>query len=219
MAGCSTALDLAERGYRVVLLEGQRIGWGASGRSGGQAITGYACGQEALERQVGFENARRMWDISVEGLRLLRERVERHSIACDLHWGQIHVALKRRQRDELLHELEQLETRYQYPHLQFVEREGVETLLATKRYCAGVYDRGSGHLHPLNYTLGLAGAARKLGATIHEQTRALRIERSSPPVVHTPNGSVRCRYLVLCGNVYLDGVAPELARTIMGVGT
>src|SRR5919112_4767943 len=87
IAGCSTALHLAERGYRVVLLEAHRIGYGASGRSGGQAITGYACGQHKLERQVGFENARRMWDVSLEGLQLVRERVQKYSIDCDLHWG------------------------------------------------------------------------------------------------------------------------------------
>ena len=86
------------------LLEAQRIGYGASGRSGGQAIAGYACGQQKLEQQVGFENARRMWDISVEGLQLIRDRVARHAIDCDLHWGQLHVAIKERQRAELLAE-------------------------------------------------------------------------------------------------------------------
>ena len=109
IAGCSTALHLAERGYRVVLLEAQRIGSGASGRSGGQAITGYACGQHKLEQQVGFENARRMWDISVEGLQLIRDRVARHAIDCDLHWGQLHVAIKERQREDLLAEQRDLE--------------------------------------------------------------------------------------------------------------
>ena len=102
IAGCSTALHLAERGYRVVLLEAQRVGFGASGRSGGQAIAGYACGQPKLEQLVGFDNARRMWDISLAGLQLIRERVERHAIDCDLHWGQMHVAIKERHREELL---------------------------------------------------------------------------------------------------------------------
>lgn len=219
IAGCSTALDLAERGYRVVLLEGQRIGWGASGRSGGQAITGYACGQEALERQVGFENARRMWDISVEGLQLLRERVERHSIACDLHWGQMHVALKRRQRDELLQELEQLETRYEYSHLQFVEREGVETLLATKRYCAGVYDRGSGHLHPLNYTLGLAAAAHAAGVRIYESSAVNHLHIADRAKVQTTTGHVNARFVALCCNAYGEPLIPALRKRIMPVGT
>ncbi len=219
IAGCSTALDLAERGYRVVLLEGHRIGWGASGRSGGQAITGYACGQESLERQVGFANARRMWDISVEGLELLRERVERHSISCDLHWGQMHVALKNRQRDELLRELEQLETRYEYPHLQFVEREGVETLLATKRYCAGVYDSGSGHLHPLNYTLGLAAAAQAAGVHIYENSAVDHLHIADRAQVRTATGHVNARFVELCCNAYGNPLIPALRKRIMPVGT
>lgn len=113
IAGCSTALHLAERGYRVVLLEAHRIGFGASGRSGGQAITGFACGQHKLEQQVGFENARRMWDISVEGLRLIRDRVARHGIECDLQRGQMHVAIKARQRADLKAEQKELEDRYE----------------------------------------------------------------------------------------------------------
>src|SRR3954466_12553540 len=91
IAGCSTALHLAERVYRVVLLESQRIGWGASGRSGGQAIAGYACGQRKLIDMLGFEDARKLWDVTVESLALLRERVAKHSINCDLHWGQMQV--------------------------------------------------------------------------------------------------------------------------------
>lgn len=219
IAGCSTALDLAQRGYRVVLLEAQRIGWGASGRSGGQAITGYACGQELLERQLGFENARRMWDISVEGLKLLRERVERHAIACDLHWGQMHVALKSRQRDELLHEIERLETRYEYPHLQFVRREGIETLLATKRYIAGVYDSGSGHLHPLNYTLGLAAAAQAAGAHIYESSAVSHLHIADRAQVMTARGHVNARFVALCCNAYGNPLIPALRRRIMPVGT
>ena len=170
IAGCSTALHLAERGYNVVLLEAQRIGYGASGRSGGQAIAGYACGQHKLEQQVGFENARRMWDISLEGLNLIRDRVERHGIDCDLHWGQMHAAIKERQRADLLTEQQDLEKRYDYRQLRFMERAEVESVLATKRYCAGLYDAGSGHLHPLNYTLGLAAAAEAAGVRILENS-------------------------------------------------
>ncbi len=122
IAGCSTALDLAERGYKVVLLEGQRIGWGASGRSGGQAISGYASGQSKLVDQVGAENAKRMWDISLEGLQLIRDRVAKYNIDCDLHWGQMHVAIKPRQRDTLLHEKREAEETYGYRQLEFLER-------------------------------------------------------------------------------------------------
>lgn len=219
IAGCSTALHLAERGYRVVLLEAQRIGYGASGRSGGQAITGYACGQRKLERQVGFENARRMWDVSVEGLRLIRDRVERHAIDCDLHWGQLHVAIKERQRADLLAEQRDLQERYGYRQLRFMERADVESLLTTKRYCAGLYDAGSGHLHPLNYTRGLATAAAAAGVQIFENSAVTGLHIADPATVRTEGGSVRARFVALCCNAYGEPLVPALRARIMPVGT
>jgi gamma-glutamylputrescine oxidase len=219
IAGTSTALHLAERGYRVVLLESHRIGYGASGRSGGQAIAGYACGQGKLERQVGFENARRLWDISVEGLRLIRARVERHRIDCDLHWGQLHVAIKDRQRGDLLEERRHLEDRYGYRQLRFMERQEVESLLATKRYCAGLYDAGSGHLHPLNYTRGLAAAAAAAGVQVFENSAVAGLHIADPAIVKTARGSVRARFVALCCNAYGEPLIPALRARIMPVGT
>lgn len=219
ISGCSTALHLAERGYRVALLESHRIGFGASGRSGGQAIAGYACGQHKLERQVGFEDARRMWDISVEGLRLIRDRVERHAIDCDLHWGHLHVAIKARQREELLAERQDLENRYGYRELRFMERADVESLLATKRYCAGLYDAGSGHLHPLNYTRGLAAAAQAAGVQIFENSAVTDLHIADPAIVRTARGSVRARFVALCCNAYGEPLIPALRSRIMPVGT
>ena len=219
IAGCSTALHLAERGYRVALLESQRIGYGASGRSGGQAIAGYACGQGKLERQVGFENARRMWDISVEGLKLIRDRVARHAIDCDLHSGQLHVAIKERQRADLLGERQELENRYGYRELRFMERTDVESMLATKRYCAGLYDAGSGHLHPLNYTRGLAAAAAAAGVQIFEQSAVTGLHIDDPAIVSTERGSVRARFVAVCCNAYGEPLIPALRARIMPVGT
>jgi gamma-glutamylputrescine oxidase len=219
LAGCSTALELAQRGYRVVLLEAAHIGWGASGRSGGQAIVGYACGQPRLEQQVGFENAKLMWDISVEGLKLLRERVERHQIDCDLHWGYLHVALKNRQREELLRDLEEARDRYGYGPLRFLERAEVQSLLATTRYCAGLYDAGSGHLHPLNYTLGLADAAAAAGAQIFERSPATSLREGEPALVRTARGAVKARFVALCCNAYGDPLVPALRARIMPVAT
>lgn len=219
IAGCSTALHLAERGYRVVLLEAQRIASGASGRSGGQAIAGFACGQHKLEQQVGFENARRMWDISVEGLRLIRDRVARHAIDCDLHWGQMHVAIKERQRADLLAEQRELQDRYGYREVRFLERVAVESLLATKRYCAGLYDAGSGHLHPLNYTRGLAAAAEAAGVRIFENSAVTGLHIADPAVVRTERGSVQARFVALCCNAYGDPLIPALRSRIMPVGT
>jgi gamma-glutamylputrescine oxidase len=219
IAGCSTALHLAQRGYRVALLESHRIGWGASGRSGGQAITGFASGQQKLVQQVGFENARRMWDISIEGLHLLRELVGTHAIDCDLHWGQMHVAVKERQRAELRHELEEAGDRYGYHKLQYLERDAVQNLLATKRYLAGVYDSGSGHLHPLNYTLGLAAAAHQAGVQIYENTTATGLQLADPAIVTTSAGSVKAKFVAMCCNAYGNPLVPALRSRIMPVGT
>src|SRR5512143_2117225 len=120
IAGCSTALHLTERGYKVVVLEGRRVGWGASGRSGGQAIFGYASGQDKLAAQVGEDAAHRMFDISVEALDLLKDRVARHAIDCDLHWGQMHVAIKPRHESELKAWQDELVAKYGYTSLQWL---------------------------------------------------------------------------------------------------
>jgi gamma-glutamylputrescine oxidase len=219
IAGCSTALHLAERGYRVVLLEGRRVAWGASGRSGGQAIFGYAAGQDKLAAQVGRDAARRMFDVSVEALDLLRERVERHTIDCDLHWGQIHVAIKPRHETELKAWRDELAADYGYDSLRWLERGELRSLLATERYTGGLYDTRSGHLHPLNYTLGLASAAESAGVAIHEGSQVVGIGHGDPATVRTAAGSVRAKYVALCCNAYVDDLSPKLRARIMPVGT
>lgn len=218
IAGCSTALHLAEKGYRVVLLEGQRIGWGASGRSGGQAIVGFASGHRKIIDAVGLEDARRMWQVSIDGLDLIRERVARHNIDCDLHWGQMNAAIKERQREELLQEQSDLEKYFGYA-TEFMDRAAVQQILATDRYCAGIYDSHSGHLHPLNYTLGLAAAASNAGVQIHEHSQVIRVEHSDPAHIVTAHGSVRARFVALCCNAYAEGLEPVLRDRIMPVGT
>jgi gamma-glutamylputrescine oxidase len=220
IAGCSTALHLAERGYRVVLLEAHRVGWGASGRSGAQAIPGIACGQHKLQALVGDADARRIWDVSVEGLRLQRELIARHGIDCDLRTGQMHVAIKPRQERELRDEVATLHGEYGYDSIRMVEREELRAILASDRYIAGNYDSAGGHLHPLKYTQGLAAAAERAGVRIFEDSRALAYARVAGALeVTTATGRVRCRSLALCGNAWLGPFAPALSRKIMGVGT
>lgn len=230
IAGCSTALHLAERGYRVVLLEAELIGWGASGRSGAQAITGVACGQTKLETLVGAGDARRIWDMTVEALQLQRELIDRHRIDCDYVAGQMHVALKPRQERELREDVEVTHARYAHDSLRMVERDELRSLIASDRYIAGTYDSACGHLNPLKYTAGLASAAERAGARIFERSRALDYQRASsessatspptsPLLVRTERGVVRCRSIALCGNAWLGPFAPALARKIIGVGT
>jgi gamma-glutamylputrescine oxidase len=221
IAGCSAALHLASRGLSVVLLEENRVGWGASGRSGAQALFGVACGQGKLERLLGPSDARLVWEVSVEGLSLMRELIARHAIACDWVDGYLLTAVKPRHVRELQAEVEELQGKYHYEGVRFVPRAQLQTELATERYLGALFDPNSGHLHPLNYTLGLAAAAENSGVRIYEGTRALRFTASGNAQVRvsTEDGEVRARQLVLCGNVYLGGTAPSLASKIMAVAT
>ena len=220
IAGCSAALHLAERGIRVVLLEEHRIGWGASGRNGAQALFGVACGQTKLERLIGARDARVVWDVTLEGLALMRDLIARHRIDCDWVDGHMQVAIKPRHDDELRAELDILHTQYGYESIRYLPKDEVRSLIASERYISGLYDTNCGHFHPLKYTLGLAAAAERSGARIFEGTRALSYSaRAGGVTVRTPGGEVRARHLVLCGNVYLGPTAPELASKIMAVGT
>ncbi|MDY6948735.1 MAG: FAD-dependent oxidoreductase, partial [Pseudomonadota bacterium] len=131
----------------------------------------------------------------------------------------MHVAIKPRHRDTLLEEQREAEHTYGYGQLKFLEREQVEALLQTKRYSAGLYDAGSGHLHPLNYTLGLAAAASSAGVVIHERSLVTNISYDQPAVVTTAGGKVRAKFVVLCCNAYLSTLVPALRSRIMPVGT
>jgi len=221
IAGCSAALQLAERGLSVVLLEEHRIGWGASGRSGGQAIFGVAAGQAKLRRAIGAADARAVWDVSVEGLTLMRSLIERFRIDCDWANGYLLAAVKPRHERELHAELAELAETYDYTSARYLSREELRERVATARYGGALYDSNSGHLHPLNYTLGLGAAAESFGVRIFEGTRALSSAQAAAGKVRiaTARGEVRARHLVLCGNVYLGAMAPALARKIMAVAT
>ena len=232
IAGCSTALHLAEHGYRVVLLEGQHIGWGASGRSGAQALLGVAAGHAKLAKLIGESDARRVWDMTVEGLGLIRELIARHGIDCDWVSGHMQVAMKARHDAEIREEIESLRSELGYTSARYMSREEVQWVVPSTRYISALYDSNCGHLHPLNYTLGLAAAAERLGARIFEQSRAISWSRSRAAAstrggtggrdlvsVRTERGEVRARHAVLCGNVYLGPLVPELFAKIMAVST
>jgi len=176
LAGLSAALDLAQRGLEVVLLEADEIGAGASGRNGGQAIHGLACDMEVIEAQLGLADARRVWDMTVEALDLLRERIDRHGIECDWRDGFLGVATSPRKARELRAWAERMDRVYAYP-MTSIDATELPQWIASPRYCGAVHDARSGHLHPLKYTLGLAEAARAAGVRLHEGSRVTRIER------------------------------------------
>ena len=219
IAGCSAALHLAKRGFRVALLEARVVGYGASGRSGGQTIFGLAASQQALVAAVGREDARRLFDLSIEALDLTQSLIHDYAIDCDYHPNHVHVATKPRHVRELSDWVRELHEEYDYPSAQLLNREELQAHVRSDRYLGGLIDPRSGHLHPLKFTLGVARAAEAAGAKIFEHSQVLRYEDGPELIVHTTGGSVRCGHLVLCGNAYIGDVAPTLARRILGVGT
>jgi gamma-glutamylputrescine oxidase len=219
IAGCSAALHLAKRGYRVALLEARTVGYGGSGRSGGQTIFGLAASQGALVAAVGRADARRLFDLSVEALDLTRSLIAEHAIDCDYRPNHVHVAVKPRHVTELQDWARELHDEYDYPTAQLLNRDQLQAHVRSERYLGGLIDSRSGHLHPLKFTRGLADAAESAGTLIFENSQVLRYEDGPEVVVHTGQGTVRCAHLVLCGNAYLGAVAPTLARRILGVGT
>ncbi len=219
ITGTSAALHLRQKGYSVALLEAERIGWGASGRSGGQFIFGYSCSQEVLEKNIGKADAQKLWDLSIESIGLVNQLIDDHQIDCDRVQGQINVALKPRQHKELIAWKTQLEDDYGYEGLRLYEGNDLKSLLNSERYLAGLFDPQSGHLHPLNYTLGLMRAAEKAGAMIFEGSRVTKIENTDNPIVHTARGKLTCKYVILAGNAYLGDLVEKLESRIMPVGT
>ena len=223
ISGLSAALHLVERGFSVALLEAKHLGFGGSGRSGGQSIFGYACSQEKLEKLVGETDARFMWDISLEGMKLQRELIARHSIDCDYVSGHMHVGVKARHDDELRAEVEALHTKYDYRSVRLVGHEELRSIVQSDRYTTGIYDSHSGHLQPYKYTLGLALAAARAGVRIFENSRVTKLElaehAAADSLVHTGSGTVRARHLLIAGNALLGPLVPTLARKLMSVGT
>jgi gamma-glutamylputrescine oxidase len=215
--GLSAALHLAEQDYDVVLLEARRIGWGASGRNGGQLGSGQRKSQAELERMVGLEEARRLWHLAEEAKATVKERIRRHGIACDLRPGILRVACKPGHAQVLARQASYLRERYDYPHIRSVSREEVAAMLGTTIYHGGTLDSDAGHLHPLNYALGLARAAREAGARLFEGSPVTRVENAPRPRVVTATGRVRARYAVLACNGYLEGLERRIAGKIMPI--
>ncbi|MEO8062935.1 MAG: FAD-binding oxidoreductase [Pseudomonadota bacterium] len=223
ISGISAALHLAERGMRVALLEAKHIGYGGSGRSGGQLIMGYACEQSTLEKAVGAADARRMWDVSIEGLKLQRDLIATHSIDCDYVPGHMILGMKRRHDDTLREEVDNLRSVYDYHSVRFVVREELRTLIASGRYTSALHDSNGGHLHPYRYTLGLARAAANAGVKIFENSWVTRLDvaqnASADNLVHSATGTIRARQLVIAGGALLGRLVPQLARKLMDIGT
>ncbi|MBT5265760.1 MAG: FAD-binding oxidoreductase [Rhodospirillaceae bacterium] len=215
--GVSAALHLAERGYSVALLEAERIGYGASGRNGGQIVNGYAADMSRIRHVAGLDAALQLWNMGREALADIEARIAQHDIECDFRRGYFFAALNQRQLNDLARMQRDWADTYGYAETRLIRKDLVSTLVGTDKYVGGLADPGSGHMHPLKYLVGLAEAAQSAGVRFFEGSRVSRVEGGNRPRVMTEDGEVHARFLALCGNAYLGRLIPRLHKRLAPV--
>ncbi len=215
--GLSAALHLARRGLDVVLLEAHRVGFGASGRNGGQVGSGQRQDQLWLEKAVGKEDAHKLWALAEESKALVKALIHDHAMPVTFHPGVAHACWTAAEVRASHAYAEKLHRDYGYQHLEPLDRDGIRALIGSSVYKGGEIDWDAGHIHPLNFAIGLAAAAMKAGARLHENAEVLRIDHGAAPVVHTAQGLVRCRQVILAGNGYLGNLNAEVAARVMPI--
>ncbi|GGH55889.1 FAD-dependent oxidoreductase [Frigidibacter albus] len=215
--GLSAALHLAQRGLSVVLLEAHRIGFGASGRNGGQVGSGQRLEQDELEQIAGREAARRLWDLGEEAKALVQGLIADHAMPCKFAPGIVHACRKPSEVAHARAYAEKLQREYGYDKVQPLDREALHAILPSDAYCGGDIDRGAGHLHPLNFAIGLAQAAAAAGAVLHEGSTVTAIEQGPRPRVITQGGHVEADHVILAANGYLGGLMPQVAARVMPI--
>ena len=215
--GLSTALHLAERGFDVVLLEAQRLGFGASGRNGGQVGSGQRVEQDDLEKMVGMAHARKLWDMGEESKSTVRDLIAKYTIDCAYKPGVMHTELKPKNLHQTLAYVEKLQRDYGYSEIEALDGDAVRAALGTESYCGGSMDWGAGHLHPLNFALGLARACVAAGVRVFEESRVTEIVRGEPAQVVTNAGRVAARFVAIGANGYLGDLEPQVAARVMPI--
>jgi gamma-glutamylputrescine oxidase len=215
--GLSAALHLAERGLDVVVLEAQRIGFGASGRNGGQVGSGQRLEQGALEAMLGRETARRLWDLGQDAKALLHDLIARHGIGCDYAPGIVHACRSAREVAHARANAEKLAKSYGYNLVTPLDAAALAEILPAPGFCGGDIDIGAGHLHPLNYALGLARAALAAGARIFEQSEVIAITPGRRHRLRTAAGEVTADQVIFACNGYLGALAPRVAAHVMPI--
>ncbi|WP_137972016.1 FAD-binding oxidoreductase [Pseudomonas sp. F(2018)] len=216
--GLSTALFLLENGFKVTIVEAAKVGFGASGRNGGQIVNSYSRDIDVIERTVGPKHAQLLGQMAFEGGRIIRERIAKYDIQCDLKDGGVFAANTPKHMKHLESQ-KKLWERYGHTQLELLDEKRIREVVDTDSYVGGMLDMSGGHIHPLNLALGEAAAVESLGGIIYEQSPAVRVERGANPVVHTPEGRVKAKFVVVAGNAYLGTLLPELASKSMPCGT
>ncbi len=216
--GLSAALTLASSGVDVVILDAHRVGWGASGRNGGQLGSGQRLDQCELEAQYGRDHARALWDLAQESKQHVHELIRQHNIECDFHPGILHVDHKRRFGRETAAYVEKLNKDYQYDQISFLDQANLRERLASEHYYSGSVDTGAGHLHPLKLVTGYARAALQHNVRIYEATEVKSYTDSAERVVvKTGAGEVIAKQLLLACNGYLGNLNNQVAASVMPI--
>lgn len=216
--GLSSAIHLAEQGFKVTVLEGSRIGFGASGRNGGQIVHSYSRDIDFIERHYGQDTANAMGSMAFEGGQIIRGFVEKYGINCDLKDGGIFAACNENQMKEMEGK-KALWERYGHTELELLSEAGIEEYVGSSRYVGGLLDKSGGHFHPLNLVLGEAAALESLGGTIYEGSRVIDVKQGDKAKVITAGGSVTADYVIIAGNAYMEGLIPKLEQKAMPCGT
>ncbi|NQD91785.1 FAD-binding oxidoreductase [Pseudomonas sp. CrR25] len=218
-SGLNTAIELAQKGLSVVLLEAHKVGWGASGRNGGQLIRGVGHGVEQFASLIGADGVRELKLMGLEAVEIVRRRVEQFQIDCDLTWGYCDLANKPSHLAEFAADAEELRSLGYRHELRLLQPEQMHEVVGSNRYVGGLVDMGSGHLHPLNLALGEAVAAQSLGVQLFEDSPVTRIDYGREVQVHTAQGVVRAANLVLACNAYLGQLNPTLGGKVLPAGS
>jgi gamma-glutamylputrescine oxidase len=216
--GISAAIELAGRGISVVVLEAVRVGFGASGRNGGQIVNGYSRDLDVIAKRYGQTAGQAIGGMALEGGNIIRERVDRFKIDCNLINGGLFTAFTEKQMAGLRHHRD-VWASFGHHSMEMVDRAGLAKHVVTNRYVGGLIDHLGGHIHPLNLVQGEAAAAESLGARIFENSAAIAVDAGAAPSVKTAGGEVRCKTILVCGNAYLGELLPEISSRIMPVTT
>ncbi len=215
--GLSAALHLAQRGYSVTVVEAHRVGFGASGRNGGQVGSGQRQDQDWVEQVMGREAAHRLWDLAQEAKATVKSLIQTHAMPVKFHPGVAHACWTDAQVRDAHAYADKLRRDYGYADLEPLDRAGIGRLIGSTVYIGGEIDRGAGHLHPLNYVIGLAQAAVAAGARIFERSEVVRVDPGSRPVVRTASGHVACDHVILAGNGYLGQLNAQVGAKVMPI--